>query len=130
VFEVYVAEHGLSDRLRFVSGDVLADPVPPADVVILGAVLHIWGPDDQRLVLRKVHDALPPGGAVIVREQFIDDDRTAAPGLLMSLTMLLNTDAGRNFTVAECQQWLREEGFRDFSVAPLDGPNSAVIALK
>ena len=65
-FEQYVAAHGLRDRLHFSAGDFFQDALPPADVLVMGLVLHDWNLAEKRLLLRKAYAALPPGGALIV----------------------------------------------------------------
>jgi hypothetical protein len=79
-----VAGHGLESRLSFHGGDFFADPLPAADVYVLGRVLHDWGLDQKRLLLR-TYDALPEDGSVIVYDMLIDDERHSHTlGLLMS----------------------------------------------
>ncbi|HZS64857.1 MAG TPA: methyltransferase, partial [Xanthobacteraceae bacterium] len=88
-FEAFVAEHGLSGRLRFYAGDFFKDPLPAADVLVMGHILHDWDLEEKKMLLRKAYDALPSGGALIVYDAIIDDERrTNAFGLLMSLNML------------------------------------------
>src|SRR3989441_3905856 len=131
VFEQYVASFGLSDRLRFQPGDFFADPLPEADVLIMGHILHDWDLEQKRLLLRKAHEALPRGGALIVYEAIIDDERRAnAFGLLMSLNMLIETAGGFDFTGADCAAWMREVGFRKAYVEPLVGHDSMVVGIK
>jgi hypothetical protein len=131
VFESYVAAAGLSDRLRFHPGDFFADPLPPADVFVMGHILHDWGLDEKLVLLRKAYDALPDDGALIVYEAIVDDDRRANTfGLLMSVNMLIETPNGFDYTGADCTSWMREVGFRDCSVQPLVGPDSMVVGIK
>jgi hypothetical protein len=105
LFEEYVAAHGLSDRLRFFPGDVLADPLPPADVLIMGHLLHGWDLESKRLALDKGYAALPDGGRLIVYDAIIDDERRRNVfGLLMSLNMLIETPGGFDYTGADCQE--------------------------
>ena len=131
IFEAYAAERGLADRLRFQAGDFFADPLPSADVVIMGHILHDWDLPKKQMLLAKAYEALPPGGAVIVYEALIDDDRREnAFGLLMSLNMLIETQGGFDFTGADCIGWMRQAGFREATVRPLNGPNSMVIGRK
>src|SRR5690606_6621296 len=102
IFSDYVASHGLSGRLRFVSGDFFNDPLPQADVVMMGHILHDWGLGQKRALIARAYDALPRGGALIVYESIIDDDRRSnAFGLLMSLNMLIETAAGFDYTGAD-----------------------------
>jgi hypothetical protein len=131
VFEEFVAQHGLSDRLRFVPGDFFKDRLPTADVIVMGHVLHDWNMEEKRVLLAKAHEALPKGGMLIVYEAIIDDDRREnAFGLLMSLNMLIETPGGFDYTGADCQQWMREAGFSETRVEHLLGPDSMVIGVK
>ena len=130
-FERYVATAGLEDRLRFVGGDFFADPLPRADVITLGHILHDWSLAEKRTLLQRAYDAVPEGGAVIVFESIIDDERREnAFGLLMSLNMLIETPAGFDYTAADCQRWMAEAGFRETRVEHLVGPDSMVVAIK
>ena len=131
IFDEYVGRLGLGDRLSFTGGDFFADPLPSADVLVMGHILHDWGLDEKRVLLQKAYDALPDGGALIVYEALIDDERREnAFGLLMSLNMLIETPNGFDFTGADCVGWMREAGFRETRVEPLIGPDSMVIAIK
>jgi SAM-dependent methyltransferase len=131
VFEAFVAHNGLSDRLRFHSGDFFADPLPSADVLVMGHILHDWDLGQKRLLLKKAYDALPPGGALIVYEALIDDDRRENVfGLLMSLNMLIETAGGFDFTGADAQAWMKEAGFAETRVEHLVGPDSMVVGVK
>lgn len=131
IFEAYVRSRGLHERLRFHPGDFFKDPLPSADVFVMGHILHDWNLEEKRTLLAKAYAALPTGGALIVYEALIDDDRRQnALGLLMSLNMLIETPGGFDFTGADCQGWMREAGFRDTRVEHLVGPDSMVIGLK
>jgi hypothetical protein len=131
LFDEYVAQAGLGERLRFHAGDFFAEPLPAAEVLIMGHILHDWSAEEKRLLLAKAHAALPDGGALIVYEAIIDDDRREnAFGLLMSLNMLIETPAGFDYTAADCQRWMREVGFSDAYARPLVGPDSMVVGIK
>jgi hypothetical protein len=131
IFNHYVAGFGLSDRLSFTGGDFFTDPLPEADVLVMGHILHDWDLEQKRLLLKKAYDALPEGGALIVYEALIDDERREnAFGLLMSLNMLIETEGGFDYTGADCQEWMAETGFRDSYVEHLVGPDSMVVAIK
>ena len=107
------------------------DAFPPADVLVMGHILHDWGMDQKRELLRKAYEALPPGGALIVHDAMIDDERREnLGGLLMSLNMLIETRHGFDYTGADCQRWFREAGFRAVRQEPLGGPDSMVVGIK
>jgi hypothetical protein len=130
IFNSYVEQFGLADRLSFMPGDFFADPLPSADVLIMGHVLHDWDLDQKRLLLQKAYDALPTGGALIVYEAIIDDDRRHnAFGLLMSLNMLIE-GLGFDFTGADCRGWMADAGFSKSQVEHLVGPDSMVVGIK
>jgi hypothetical protein len=131
LFNDYVAAAGLGDRLRFHPGDFFADELPSADVLVMGRILHDWDMAEKRLLLEKAHAALPAGGALIVYESIIDDDRREnAFGLLMSLNMLIETPGGFDYTGADCQGWMKDVGFGETSVQHLGGPTSMVVGIK
>ncbi|HEV3469150.1 MAG TPA: methyltransferase [Pyrinomonadaceae bacterium] len=131
IFREYAAAHGLSERLGFHAGDFFKDPLPPAEVITMGHILHDWDLDQKRALLEKAYRALPEGGALVVFEALIDDDRREnAFGLLMSLNMLIETPGGFDYTGADCSRWMREAGFRHTRVEHLAGPDSMVIGFK
>jgi hypothetical protein len=122
---------GLDGRVTAVGGDFFADPLPKADVITMGLILHDWDLEDKRKLIAAAYDALPEGGAYIVIENLIDDARREnAFGLLMSLNMLIEFGEAFDFTGADFAGWCKEAGFRETEVLPLAGPTSAGIAYK
>ena len=98
--------------MEAVSGDFFADPMPTADVLVMSHVLHDWGTDERRALVRNAFAALPAGGRLLVIDPMIDDDRRGSAGaLLTSLNMLMVTPAGSEYTAAQCRSWLAEAGF-------------------
>jgi hypothetical protein len=130
IFNAYVARSRLADRLRFTAGNFFADPLPRADVLIMGHILHDWDLGQKRMLIEKAYDALPTGGALVVYEALIDDDRREnAFGLLMSLNMLIE-GLGFDYTGADCRVWMAESGFKETYVEHLVGPDSMVVGFK
>jgi hypothetical protein len=131
VFEQYAQALGVADRLSFISGDFFRDELPKADVVLMGHILHDWDLPTKKMLIQKAFDALPVGGAFIVYESIIDDNRSQnAFGLMMSLNMLIETPGGFDFTGADCRGWMKEAGFSSTRVEPLIGADSMVIGIK
>lgn len=131
VFEEYVERNGLAGRLGFKAGDFFADDLPEADVITMGHILHDWSIEEKRALIGKAYEALPEGGALIVYESIIDDDRTQnAFGLLMSLNMLIETEGGFDYTAADCMAWMDEAGFTETRAEHLVGPDSMVVGTK
>jgi len=131
IFNAYVGKNGLADRLGFIPGDFFADPLPSADVLIMGHILHDWDLDQKRLLLQKAYAALPGDGVLIVHDAIIDDDRREnAFGLLMSLNMLIEGPYGFDYSGADCRAWMAETGFSESYVQHLVGPDSMVVGIK
>jgi hypothetical protein len=122
---------GLADRVSAAPIDFFADPVPPADVVTMGMILHDWNLEKKMHLIRSAYQALPRGGAFVVIENLIDDARrTNAFGLMMSLNMIVELGDAFDFTGADFGKWCRSVGFAKTEVMPLQGPASAGIAYK
>jgi hypothetical protein len=122
---------GMGERIRIVKGDFFADPLPKADIVTMGNILHDWNLEKKKLLIGKAYEALPAGGAFIAIENVIDDARREnAFGLLMSLNMLIETGDGFDYTFADFRAWCGEAGFKRFEIIPLAGPTSAAVAYK
>jgi hypothetical protein len=131
IFEEYVRGFRLEKRLSFRAGDFFRDPLPEADVLIMGHILHNWDLQQKHLLLQKAYAALPKHGALIVYEAMIDNDRSRnLDALLMSLNMLIETPGGSDFTIADCRKWLKTVGFRRTQTAALTGPDTMVVGFK
>jgi hypothetical protein len=130
-FATYVHDHGLGHCLTFHAGDFFVDPLPQADVLIMGRILHDWDIPNRMLLLRKAYEALPSGGALIVFDTLIDRERRHQPhSLLASLNMLIQTAGGSEYSAEECMIWMQEAGFARMQVLPLTRVQTAVLGFK
>ena len=126
-----IAAAGLAERIGTASGDFFRDPLPKADLITMGMILHDWNLEKKLHLIRAAYDALPAGGALVAIESLIDDARrTNTFGLLMSLNMLIEFGDAFDYTGADFRRWCGEVGFRRFDVIHLSGPSSAAIAYK
>ena len=131
VAKKHIAAAGLTDRIRTATGDFFQDPLPKADVITMGMILHDWNLEKKMKLIRAAYDALPPGGAFIAVEALIDNARRENVfGLLMSLNMLIEFGDAFDYSAADFEKWCREVGFKRFEVIHLAGPSSAAIAYK
>jgi len=122
---------GLEGKVNVLSGDFFTDDFPKADIIAMGNILHDWGKADKKMLIRKAYEALPKGGALVVIENIIDENRSEnAFGLLMSLNMLIETDEGYDFTTSDFNELAKAAGFKSTSLMHLTGPSSAAIAIK
>ena len=127
----HIAAAGLAERVFTASGDFFKDPLPKADVITMGMILHDWNLEKKKHLIRAAYDALPEGGALVTIEALIDDARRENVfGLLMSLNMLIEFGDAFDYSGADFRQWCSEAGFQRFEVIHLAGPSSAAIAYK
>jgi acetylserotonin O-methyltransferase len=126
----WIASSEVADRVAVAGGDFFKDPLPEADLFALGRILHDWGEEKIRQLLRKVYERLPAGGALLVAEKLLDDDRSGPPwALVQSLNMLVCTE-GKERTLPEYEVLLREAGFSRVEGRRTDSPLDAMLAVK
>jgi hypothetical protein len=126
-----IAAAGLSDRVSTAAGDFFKDPLPRADVITMGMILHDWNLEKKMHLIRSTYAALPPGGALVAVEALIDDARRSNVfGLLMSLNMLIEFGDAFDYSGADFRKWCAEVGFTRFETIHLAGASSAAIAYK
>ena len=126
-----IAATGVADRVSTAVGDFFKDPLPKADMITMGMILHDWNLEKKMHLIHAAYDALPPGGAFVAIEALIDDDRRENLfGLLMSLNMLIEFGDAFDFSGADFRKWCSEAGFKRFETIHLAGPSSAAIAYK
>ncbi|MBK7973481.1 MAG: methyltransferase [Deltaproteobacteria bacterium] len=127
----WIEHDGVGDRVTPVSGDFFGQPLPKADVITMGMILHDWNLDNKKHLIRAAHEALPENGVFVAIENLIDDARREnAFGLMMSLNMLIEFGDAFDFTGADFREWCLEAGFRRVEILHLAGPCSAGIAYK
>jgi SAM-dependent methyltransferase len=126
----HLAALGVADRVEFRGGDFFIDELPSADVLIMGHVLHNWSAQERQELVNKCYAALPPGGALLIYDAMLDDERRDISKLLVSINMLLVTDSGSEYPVGECREYLATAGFTRTSAHPLGANNTLVIGYK
>jgi SAM-dependent methyltransferase len=129
-FAEHVEARGVADRLEFHGGDFFADPLPAADVVVLGHVLHDWDADQRRQLVRAAYAATNPGGALVVYDRMLDDDPRHVENLVISLDMLLVTDGGSEYPVQELRAAAAAAGFERITDQPLGDFDTIVVCHK
>jgi hypothetical protein len=126
-----IQHFGLSDRVKAAGGDFFTMPIPNADIVVMGNILHDWDEENKIALMKKAYESLPANGAFVAIEGIIDDERKHNVfGIMMSLNMLIETGTGFDYTFADFNKWAAIAGFKSTSLLPLAGPSSAAIAYK
>lgn len=108
------ASHRAGARLSYLPLDLLTDDIPGKyDVVWYSNVLHIYSPGENQDLFKRVRVALNPGGRFIIQDAFLHDREGLFPeeASLFAVTMLLFTETGDTYSVAETSAWLKEAGF-------------------
>jgi SAM-dependent methyltransferase len=101
-------------RLSYLPLDLLSDDIPgPFDVIWYSNVLHIYSAEQNLGVFRRVRTALSEGGRFIIQDAFLHDREGLYPqeASLFAVSMLLFTDSGNTYSVADTTAWLQEAGF-------------------
>lgn len=122
IAEEQIAARGLGDRVSTAAGDYLVDELPgDNDLVLVSNVIHSLGDGEVRQFFSRVHRALKPGGRLLLKDFFVEDDRTGPPwAAVFSINMLVGTEEGRSYSEGEVREWLTAAGFTAgarFSVA-------------
>lgn len=131
IAEREIARAGMTEQVRAQSVDFLTQPLPGADIITMGMILHDWNLEGKRHLVKAAYDSLRKGGAFVVIENLIDDARREnAFGLMMSLNMLIEFGDAFDFTARDFDGWCREAGFERTEVISLGGPASAAVAYK
>lgn len=134
LFDEMISQHGLTGRVHFHSGDFFRDELPPAEVVIMGHVLHDWAPHQRRMLVEKAFHAVSAGGALLVYDRMLDDESSQMSNqienLVISLDMLLVTEGGSEYPVRELRTNAQAAGFTSITEAPLGDYDTLLICRK
>jgi acetylserotonin O-methyltransferase len=126
----FIERSGFQDRIELIAGDFFRDPLPPTDLYSVGRILHDWSEEKIRKLLRKVYGSLPRGGALLVAERLLDEDKTGpVASLMQSLSMLVCTE-GKERTLSEYAALLKEVGFAEVQGRKTGAPLDGVLAVK
>jgi ubiquinone/menaquinone biosynthesis C-methylase UbiE len=129
----FVEHEGLSDRFTFRPGNLRQMDFGEScfDVVILGHICHGEGAEGTQDLIHRAHRALRSGGQILIAEMLPDDDRRGPLlPLLFAIHMLVLTDNGNAFTLAEYRSWLLNAGFSDVGTVPAPAPSPLILATK
>lgn len=130
LFDEKVAEYGLTGKVVFQGGSFFTDPLPSADAVVLGHVLHDWDKEQRAALIKKAYASVNPGGALLIYDRMLEDEPLHIENLVISLDMLLVTDGGEEYPVSEVVQVAKEAGFASTEVSPLSEYDTLVVCHK
>lgn len=121
-------EHLAAAGLSAVGGDFNEGlPEGPFDAVYLGSVSHIYGPEENQALIKRVAETLAPGGLIAIRDFIRGVSRGAA---LFAVNMVVNTDSGDTYTEEQYRGWLDAAGFEGIEVIPIPGRDTCFILAR
>jgi ubiquinone/menaquinone biosynthesis C-methylase UbiE len=129
----YAERDGVAGRCEYLPGDLkrVDFGTDRFDVALLGNIVHSEGEASSRDLFGRLHSALRPSGKVVVIDMVPNDERTGPPyPLTFALTMLINTETGGTYTLAEYTQWLNAAGFGRVETADVGSHSPIIIGTK
>ena len=120
----------VADRIRVVAGDFFVDPLPDGDLFALGRILHDWSEEKIATLLGRIHARLPDGGAIVIAEKLLTDDKDGPRWAQMQNQNMLVCTEGKERTLAEYEVLLKQAGFVDVTGRRTPSPIDAILAFK
>ena len=132
ITKAHVGRFKLESQFDYVAGDLLEVEFPKKqDIVTLGHIFHSEGEERSRALIKKVHQALKPGGTIAIAEFTPNAERTGPPHtLIFAVNMLVHTEKGDTYPFREVEGWLKESGFTNARELPCTGPAPLILATR
>lgn len=120
----------VADRIEIIAGDFFNDSLPETDLFALGRILHDWTEEKILTLLDRIHAPLPAGGAVLIAEKLLDEDKAGPRWAQMPNLNMLTCTEGKERTLAEYEALLQQVGFSEVAGRRNPSPLDAVLAIK
>jgi hypothetical protein len=130
LFEEHIGWYGVGDRVTFQAGDFFTDPLPSADILLLGHVLPDWDPVQRKELITKAYDAVNPGGALLVYDRMLDDTSPDVENLILSLDLTLVTRGGSQYPATTLVTLAVDAGFTTPQLHPITPKDTALLFPK
>jgi acetylserotonin N-methyltransferase len=125
-----VGTTAVAPRIEIVAGDFFADPLPAADLFALGRIVHDWSEAKIVKLLSRIYSHLQPGGALLIAEKLLADDRSGPRWAQMQNLNMLTCTEGKERTLGQYEQLLKAVGFSEVKGSPTPSPLDAILAMK
>ena len=120
----------VAGRIDFVGGDFFVDPLPDGDLIAVGRILHDWSEPKISKLLARIFEKLPPGGALLIAEKLLDEDKRGPRWAQMQSLNMLTCTEGKERTLSEYETLLTQTGFVEVQGCRTASPLDAVLARK
>jgi len=123
---------GLTERIRLRAGDAFVDSLGgPYGAIFISNVIHIYSAVDNRQLVQRCASCLKTGGQLVLKDFFLDDDRTRPSGsAIFAVNMLVSTDGGDCYTVTETRSWLEAADLELQEVQDVASKSRLLVASK
>jgi SAM-dependent methyltransferase len=121
-------EHLAASGISAIGGDFNEGlPKGPFDAAYLGSVSHIYGPEENQALMKRVAESLAPGGLIAIRDFVRGLSEGAA---LFAVNMLVNTASGNTYSEEEYKRWLKTAGFEGVEVLPIPSRDTHLVLAR
>jgi O-methyltransferase/methyltransferase family protein len=127
----YVARFGVLDRFEATDGDFREVDLGSGthDVAVFAHLAALHGAEDNLASFRRLRQAVKQGGALVIVDFMVNEDRSGPPfALLFHLQMLLRTRKGAAWRESDYRGWLREAGFGSVTLETTTTAAAMIIA--
>jgi len=116
-------------KITLVAGDFNRGiPSGHYDIVFLGSVTHIYGPEENLALFKRIHRVLNPRGLIGISDIVLGRSPRAP---LFAVNMLTSTERGGTWTFSQYREWLRKTGFQKAQMRNVGkGERQLITALK
>lgn len=129
----YAERHGVGDRAEYLAGDLKTVDYGENrfDAALLGNIVHSEGEASSRDLFRRLHQALRPGGRIVIIDMVPNDERTGPVfPLIFALNMFIHTQIGDTYTLGEYTAWLKDAGFSRVEAVDIGGESPLIVGVK
>lgn len=128
----HIQQAGLEGRIATRAGDLRTDRFGNGyDLVFVSAICHMLDESENKDFLARCHEALAPGGRLVIQDFILEADRTAPKhATLFSLNMLTGTRRGSSYAEEDYVSWMGAVGFRDTRRVRLPGPTGLMVGTR
>lgn len=124
-----ITEADLSDQIKVQPADIMVDPLPTTDTVLLSHVLDGYGREQTKHLVRKVFRELRPAGHLYIHSHMPDISEGLFPSLF-GLILLINTEEGEVYEASELTELLRGAGFESVTTEQASFLSGLISAVR
>jgi hypothetical protein len=120
---------GCEGRAAIEAGSFFERVPSGCDAFIMKHIVHDWGDEQCRTILRLMRDALPADGRVLVCDMVVSGDPGPSPAKMLDIEMLVMTVGGKERTEEEFRDLFASAGLKLNRIVPTERPICVVEAV-